>query len=281
MRAIASPKTRKSSKAGLCSLLILKVVTRDLKFVTIRIQHVRWYGENVGLMPRMSAPLSPDSPLSPAFSSLPWAELEECGAASRAWCRVERLPHGSFGLALNACNVLTQKPTNPQCTLKQFDLVVEVNAEPLKGRLCDELNEGDRAKASSVVLTVLRPTVSVDQLLRASAKLARQKGTSSTSSSPSSSRARDSAREAGTRSAPSGRRPPRAPSSSTRRELLPLYPPNPLASPRDADEEEREGSISHGRGRKESSSEGRGGDAGYDHEGGSDVRGGDRGRFGL
>ena len=210
----------------------------------------------------MSAPLSPDSPLSPAFSSLPWAELEECGAASRAWCRVERLPHGSFGLALNACNVLTQKPTNPQCTLKQFDLVVEVNAEPLKGRLCDELNEGDRAKASSVVLTVLRPTVSVDQLLRASAKLARQKGTSSTSSSPSSSRARDSAREAGTRSAPSGRRPPRAPSSSTRRELLPLYPPNPLASPRDADEEEREGSISHGGGRKESSSEGRGGDAG-------------------
>ena len=222
-------------------------------------------------MPRMSAPLSPDSPLSPAFSSLPWAELEECGAASRAWCRVERLPHGSFGLALNACNVLTQKPTNPQCTLKQFDLVVEVNAEPLKGRLCDELNEGDRAKASSVVLTVLRPTVSVDQLLRASAKLARQKGISSTSSSPSSSRARDSAREAGTRSAPSGRRPPRAPSSSTRRELLPLYPPNPLASPRDADEKEREGSISQGRGRKESSSEGRGGDAGYDHEGGSDT----------
>ena len=238
--------------------------------------------QTVRLMPRMSAPLSPDSPLSPAFSSLPWAELEECGAASRAWCRVERLPHGSFGLALNAYNVLTQKPTNPQCTLKQFDLVVEVNAEPLKGRLCDELNEGDRAKASSVVLTVLRPTVSVDQLLRASAKLARQKGISSTSSSPSSSRARDSAREAGTRSAPSGRRPPRAPSSSTRRELLPLYPPNPLASPRDADEEEREVSISHGRGRKESSSEGRGGDAGYDHEGGSGhVRGGDRGSFGL
>ena len=106
-------------------------------------------------------------------------------------------------------NLGAQKPTNPQCTLKQFDLVVEVNAEPLKGRLCDELNEGDRAKASSVVLTVLRPTVSVDQLLRAAAKLARQKGTSSTSSSPSSSRARDSAREAGTRSAPSGRRPPR------------------------------------------------------------------------
>ena len=220
---------------------------------------VRARGQTVSLMPRMSAPLSPDSPLSPAFSSLPWAELEECGAASRAWCRVERLPHGSFGLALNAYNVLTQKPTNPLCTLKQFDLVVEVNAEPLKGRLCDELNEGDRAKASSVVLTVLRPTVSVDQLLRASAKLARQKCTSSTSSSPSSSRARDSAREAGTRSAPSGRRPPRAPSSSTRRELLPLYPPNPLASPRDADEEEREVSISHGRGRKESSSEGRGG----------------------
>ena len=143
---------------------------------------MRARGQTVSLMPRMSAPLSPDSPLSPAFSSLPWAELEECGAASRAWCRVERLPHGSFGLALNAYNVLTQKPTNPQCTLKQFDLVVEVNAEPLKGRLCDELNEGDRAKASSVVLTVLRPTVSVDQLLRASAKLARQKGTSSTSS---------------------------------------------------------------------------------------------------
>lgn len=123
----------------------------------------------------MSAPLSPDSPLSPVFSSLPWAELEKCGAASRAWCRVERLPHGSFGLALNACNVLTQKPTNPQCTLKQFDLVVEVNAEPLKGRLCDELNEGDH----SIVLTVLRPTVSVDQLLRASAKLARKRmGTS-------------------------------------------------------------------------------------------------------
>ena len=144
--------------------------------------------QTASLMPRMSAPLSPDSPLSPAFSSLPWAELEECGAASRAWCRVERLPHGSFGLALNACNVLTQKPTNPLCTLKQFDLVVEVNAEPLKGRLCDELNEGDRAKASSVVLSVLRPTVSVDQLLRASAKLARQKGTSSTSSSPRGSR---------------------------------------------------------------------------------------------
>ena len=72
-----------------------------------------------------------------------------------------------------------------------------------------------------------------------------------------------------------------APSSSTRRELLPLYPPNPLASPRDADEEEREVSISHGRGRKESSSEGRGADAGYGHEGGSDVRGGDRGSFGL
>lgn len=122
----------------------------------------------------MSAPLSPDSPLSPVFSSLPWAELEECGAASRAWCWVERLPNGSFGLALNAYNVLTQKPVNPRCTLKQFDLVVEVNAEPLKGRLCDELNAGDRVNASSVVLTVLRPTLSVKQLLRASAKLSRQ-----------------------------------------------------------------------------------------------------------
>jgi hypothetical protein len=123
----------------------------------------------------MRAPISPDSPLNPVFFSLPWAELEECGAASRAWCRVERLPHGGFGLALNACNVLTQTPTNPQCTLKQFDLVVEVNAQSLNGRLCEELNEGDRAKASSVVLTVLRPTVSVDHLLRASAKLTRQK----------------------------------------------------------------------------------------------------------
>ena len=126
-------------------------------------------------MSRMRAPILPDSPLNPVFSSLPWAELEECGAASRAWCRVERLPHGSFGLALNARNVLTQTPTNPRRTLKQFDLVVEVNAEPLRGRLCDELNEGDRAKASSVVLTVLRHTVSVDHLLRASAKLTRQK----------------------------------------------------------------------------------------------------------
>ncbi len=139
-------------------------------------------------MPRMSAPLSPDSPLSPAFSSLPWPELEECGAASRAWCRVERLPHGSFGLALNNCNVLTQKPTNPMCTLKQFDLVVEVNGVMLEGRLCDELNAGDRANAGSVVLTVLRPTVSVDQLLRAAAKLARQKGTFSANSSPNGSR---------------------------------------------------------------------------------------------
>ena len=126
-------------------------------------------------MSRISAPLSPDSPLNPEFSSLPWAELEECGAASRAWCRVERLSNGRFGLALNACNVLTQKPTNPRCTLKQFDLIAEVNAEPLRGRLCDELNEGDRASASSVVLTVLRPTLSVNQLLRASAKLSRQK----------------------------------------------------------------------------------------------------------
>ena len=139
-------------------------------------------------MPRMSAPLSPDSPLSPAFSSLPWPELEECGAASRAWCRVERLPHGSFGLALNNCNVVTQKPTNPLCTLKQFDLVVEVNGVTLERRLCDELNAGDCADAGSVVLTVLRPTVSVNQLLRAAAKLARRKGTSSANSSPNGSR---------------------------------------------------------------------------------------------
>ena len=150
-------------------------------------------------MPRMSAPLSPDSPLSPAFSSLPWPELEECGAASRAWCRVERLPHGSFGLALNNCNVLTQKPTNPICTLKQFDLVVEVNGVMLEGRLCDELNAGDRANAGSVVLTVLRPTVSVDQLLRAAAKLARQKGTSSANSSPNGSRSGLSLRRKKTR----------------------------------------------------------------------------------
>ena len=145
-------------------------------------------------MPRMSAPLSPDSPLSPAFSSLPWSELEECGAASRAWCRVERLPHGSYGLALNNCNVLTQKPTNPLCTLKQFDLIVEVNGVPLEGLLCDELNAGDATGGSkgmskgSIVLTVLRPTVSVDQLLRAAAKLAGRKGISSANPSPNGSR---------------------------------------------------------------------------------------------
>ena len=158
----------------------------------------------------MSAPLSPDSPLSPAFSSLPWPELEECGAASRAWCRVERLPHGSFGLALNNCNVLTQKPTNPMCTLKQFDLVVEVNGVTLEGRLCDELNAGDRANAGSVVLTVLRPTVSVDQLLRAAAKLDRRGGTSSALRSPSRGWRESSPREARTLSAPAARHSPQA-----------------------------------------------------------------------
>ena len=98
------------------------------------------------------------------------------------------MPHGSFGLALNNCNVVTQKPTNPLCTLKQFDLVVEVNGVTLERRLCDELNAGDCADAGSVVLTVLRPTVSVNQLLRAAAKLARRKGTSSANSSPNGSR---------------------------------------------------------------------------------------------
>ena len=154
------------------------------------------------VMPGMSPPLSPDSPLSPAFSSLPWPELEECGAASRAWCRVERLPDRSFGLELNDCNVVTSKPSNPLCTLKPFDLIVEVNGVPLEGRLCDELKASDDAikgshmsgrqqaeeLSKSIVLTVLRPTVSVDQLLRAAAKLARRKGASSANSSPNSSR---------------------------------------------------------------------------------------------
>ena len=218
---------------------------------------------------RTSLPLSPSShvysertfaPLSPAFSSLPWFELEQQGSASRAWCRVARLPHGSYGLALNDFNVLTQKPSNPLCTLKQFDLVVEVDGVPLQGRLCDELNAG-----GSIVLTVLRPTVSVDQLLRGAAKLGWRKGGSasanpspngsrdgsprdlscsanpSPSSSPSgggrgassalpspNSEWRDSPRARrgeGTLSAPASRRPPQAPLSSTSRRSAARRPP--------------------------------------------------------
>ena len=168
----------------------------------MRSQQIRVLAPPTLVMPGMSPPLSPDSPLSPAFSSLPWPELEECGAASRAWCRVERLPDRSFGLELNDCNVVTSKPSNPLCTLKPFDLIVEVNGVPLEGRLCDELKASDDAikgshmsgrqqaeeLSKSIVLTVLRPTVSIDQLLRAAAKLARRKGAPSANPSPNGSR---------------------------------------------------------------------------------------------
>ena len=146
------------------------------------------------------------SPLSPAFSSLPWSELEQQGIALRAWCRVDRLPHGGFGLTLNDCNALTQMPTNPLCTLKPFDTVVEVDGMPLEGRLCDALH----GKRSSIVLTVLRPTVSVDQLLRAAAKLDRRGGTSSALRSPSRGWRESSPREERTLSAPAARHSPQA-----------------------------------------------------------------------
>ena len=144
--------------------------------------------------PAGSPPLSPSSvagqrtfslpPHAEPFSSLPWSELEEQGQVTRAWCRVDRMSRHGFGIGLNDSNCVTQI-SDPLSTIRPFDTVVAVDGRPLEGLLCEEL-EG--CKRDSIVLTVLRPAGSVDQLLRASAKLTRRRGSAPPSPLPSARR---------------------------------------------------------------------------------------------
>jgi len=111
-------------------------------------------------------------PLNPTFSSLPWYELEQQGHATRAWCRVDRDAQGGFGLGLNDSNIVTLV-MDPLCTVRPYDTIVAVDGENLEGLLCEEL-EG---AGDSIVLTVLRPTRSLEAMLAAAAKLTRRRAT--------------------------------------------------------------------------------------------------------
>jgi len=115
------------------------------------------------------------------FASLPWPKLEQQGLVTRAWCRVDKISFGGYGVDLNDFNMITQI-TNLKCTLKPNDTVIELDEVPLEGRrLCDALAEA--TPIGGIVLTVLRPAVSVPRLLRASAKLRRKSGSSAPSGS--------------------------------------------------------------------------------------------------